>query len=104
MTQKTTIFQEGEYVEVDRASLEIPTEAPVFLRSSLFKTDIYSRMTDEELSAFDLGMETADTRTRLMWRDCLQVDVNSPLFPLLQARLTEAFGPDRAAQILSLEA
>lgn len=104
MTEKVIIYKDGQYLEVDKSSLDLPTGEAVFLRTSLFKTDIYTRMSDEELVAFDVGMEAADTRTRLLWRDCLQVDVNSPLFPLLQARLSEAFGPDRAAEILSLEA
>jgi len=72
-------------------------------RISLYKTDIYSRMSDEELDAFDEAMGAADTRTRLMWRDCLQVEIDSPFFTVLLDRLEAGFGKERAAQILSLK-
>lgn len=104
MSEKTTIYKDGDYVEIDKAFLDLPKETPVFLRAFLYKTDIYSRMTDEELAAFEVGMETADTRTRLMWRDCLQVDVKSTLFNSLHLMLSKILGFDRAQEILSLDA
>lgn len=77
--------------------------APPAPRTSLYKTEIYSRMTDQELDRFDREIESAPTRIRLMWRDCLEVQADSNLFPLLQAQMTEEFGKDRTAEILSLE-
>ena len=73
------------------------------LRSSLYKTEIYERMTDAELDVFDNAIERADRRTRLMWRDCLEVQADSPLFPALRAQMTAAFGEERANTILSLD-
>lgn len=72
-------------------------------RSALFKTEIYSRMTDEELEAFEAALAVAPVRLRLMWRDCNSVEVESPLFPMLRQQLTEGFSEARAAAILSLD-
>jgi len=79
------------------------TEPPLPQRISLYKTDIYSRMTDDEFSLFISAMEAASARIRYMWNDCQQVEVASPFWPLLQQQLTEAFGEERTAAILSLD-
>ena len=96
-----TISELGEKA-IDGLTKESPPVPPPPSRTSLFKTEIYERMTDAELDVFDDAIEQADRRTRLMWRDCIEVEADSPLFPVLQAQMTAAFGEDRAEAILSL--
>lgn len=97
-----SVLQEivGKTIDFETSSLLI---RPKQLRTSLYKTEIYERMSDGELDILDEALEGADRRTRLMWRDCLEVMVDSPLFPILQAQMTVAFGEDRAEAILSLK-
>lgn len=104
MTELVKIIVDGKEknIDINVLGLPSPVDAPPHLRASLFKTEIYSRMTDEELDAFDDAIETSDRRTRLMWRDCLEVQADSPLWPVLQFQMAQEFGPDRASMILSL--
>lgn len=105
MTEMVKIIVDGKEKTIDLSALDLPPPVEVLplLRTSLFKTEIYSRMTDDELDAFDDAIEASDRRTRLMWRDCLEVQVDSPLWPLLQFQMKEAFGAARTAAILSLD-
>ena len=99
---KIIIIVDGIEQEVEN-DFNFTSQAKPLKRTSLFKTEIYERMTDGELDIFDVAIEQADRRTRLMWRDCLEVQVDSPLFQVLNAQMVAAFGADRASAILSLD-
>lgn len=82
------------------AALEAQPPEPV-APYQLYKTDIYSRMTDAELEAFDTAMRAAPLRERLMWADCVTVSSDSEYFLLLVSSMTAAFGDERTATILA---
>ncbi|MDN3592118.1 hypothetical protein [Methylobacterium adhaesivum] len=67
----------------------------------LFKTDVLSRMTDDELDGFDEELATASTRERRMWIDCTRLVSTDPYFEGLKAKFAAAFGEDRAKAILA---
>jgi hypothetical protein len=68
---------------------------------TLYKTGIESRMTDDELTAFDAALSAATVRARRLWTDCQLVHSDDPFFATLTAQLTAAFGADRAFIILA---
>lgn len=99
---KIKIMRDGVEELIDEKEWS-PPAMPVMVRPSLYKTEIYQRMSNVELDVFDSAIEQADRRTRLMWRDCLEVQADNPLFEQLKLQLTAAFGQERAEAILSLE-
>ena len=87
---KITIIIDGIEQEVEN-DFNFTSQIKSLKRNYLFKTEIYERMTDEELDVFDVAIEQADRRTRLMWRDCIEIQKDSPLFPVLQMQMAAAF-------------
>lgn len=74
---------------------------PVATAFAIYKTDVVTRMTDDELTRFDAALTSAPVRTRRMWTDCVEIRSDSPFFATLQAQFTTAFGADRTAAILA---
>ena len=77
-----------------------PGPAPAY---SIYKTDVVSRMTDDELDKFDAGLTAATTRERRMWTDCTQIQSDSPYFTALQQQFAAAFGTGRATTLLAAD-
>ena len=91
------VVSDSNFVEIT-GSWPLPEPEQPF---SLYKTTIYERMTDAELSTFDTAMQAAPLRERLVWRDCVTVNSDSPHFGQLQAAMQAAFGTERTAIILA---
>lgn len=85
------------------AAQEAMAAAVAALPYSLYKTDIISRMTDEEVEAFDTALAGASARLRRMWLDCQKVESDSPFFAGLKASFAAQLGDERAEAILARE-
>ena len=93
----------GASVEMDDATFAalFPAQPDQSQSFTLYKTDIESRMTDDELTAFDAALSAATVRARRLWTDCQMGHSDDPFFTDLQAQLTAAFGADRSSIILA---
>lgn len=80
----------------------IPGELPVSYR--LYKTTIWSRLTDAELQSVVDAMAAQPLRLRMMWNDAITVESDSEFFGVLNQFVTAVLGASRAAEVLAPEA
>ena len=66
-----------------------------------YKTDIWSRCTDDEAEQLDGALQSSSVRYRRMWDDCITVEHDSALFTYLHSEMTTPFGSDRTDQLLA---
>lgn len=90
----------SEYLEwASYGNQPLPADPiPVFV-PPILKTELYARMTDEELEAADAWINTqATVRQRRMFNDAVELSREDPN---IIGALTILFGPERAAQLLA---
>ena len=103
--------KEGNYVEgypADRVSvlktneqLQWELKNAGLMKTRLYKTDIWARATDDEISVISATIDTASLRMQMMWKDSLCFDVTLPEFAEIKVPMAAAFGHDRADILLA---
>lgn len=76
-----------------------PPKQPVV--SILYPTDLWRRMTDDEVTAVEAAMEAQTSRIRRIFNAATEYRSDDELWPLLQQIAESLFGKGRASQILA---
>jgi hypothetical protein len=75
--------------------------APPPLPRRIAKADIWRRCTNSEAEAVDSLLNAQPIRLQRMWADAQYLSTADELFPAVQTALSQAFGSERASQLLA---
>lgn len=76
-------------------------ESAELARRFTYKTDIWTRCTEDEAEILDARLEQAPARERRMWADSLSVQHASDYYTMLREQMEAEFGVERTAAILA---
>lgn len=94
------IWKDGDIVAIDVAELEIPTgEFPTLDRT--YKADIWRRATDAEAETIVAVLAQQSIRKQRLFNDATVLDHADPGFIELKAGFVQAFGQQRANELLA---
>lgn len=92
------LFEQKGFDEATMSIVELPGLAvPVIT----YKRDIWVRCTDEEADIIEAVLAKQSTRKQNMFRDAQYLDHADPYFAELMAGFVQAFGTERASQLLA---
>ncbi|MCL7931678.1 hypothetical protein [Halomonas llamarensis] len=66
-----------------------------------YKTDIWTRCTEDEAETLDAALSSAPAKQRRMWDDSLSVEHSSDYYTLLRGQMESVFGAARTAEMLA---
>lgn len=98
----TSKVGEAEFAAIGMEAYEPePPPPPLpYVRTRVYKGDIWRRATDAEAVIIDQLLNAQPVRLRRLWQDSTYLDKNDDLYPLVEQALTSAFGAGRAADLL----
>lgn len=98
---KSTIWKDGEDIEVDTSALDLPNDPGFVIKPTrVFKADIWKRCTDAEYDAIQAVIAGTPPRIQGIFRDANYLSVDDDLYPLVLAGASQAVGAERAAELL----
>lgn len=95
-----TVWRDGALAQVDEAEIG-PRPAPLEIPRRTYKADIWRRATDAEAATIDANLEAKGLRMRNLFNDAQHLDHADPLFLDLKEAFAQAFGDQRADELLA---
>jgi hypothetical protein len=83
----------------DPAVIAFETPVPL-VKTVIYKADIWRRATDAEAITIDAQLNAQPVRLRRMWQDSQTLSTGDEMYPAIRAAFEQAFGADRAAELL----
>lgn len=76
-------------------------DAPPPPPTVIFKADIWRRATEAEAETLDALLSAQPARLRRMWSDSQTLMSSDEMYPVVLAAVTQAFGENRASELLA---